>query len=72
MLPGRQGKGIASALLAELERRMRAKGVLKVNALIHDDNERSLRLFAKLGFTADRRSVQHWKVLKPKGEPDRP
>jgi GNAT superfamily N-acetyltransferase len=36
--PDRRGRGIASALLAELERRLRAAGCPKVNLLIEPDH----------------------------------
>jgi len=37
--PGRRGQGHASAVLAELERRLGAKGCRKVNLLIEPDNK---------------------------------
>ncbi|MDE1857584.1 MAG: GNAT family N-acetyltransferase [Thaumarchaeota archaeon] len=64
VLPGHQRKGIAARLVGEIERRMRAKGVLKVNAIVYDDNTASLSLFRKLGYSADRRSVFHGKRLE--------
>ena len=63
VLPGRQRSGVGRSLLNELERRMRAKGVLKMNAMVYDDNKRSLGLFASLGYVQDRKAVLHGKVL---------
>ena len=42
--------GIGSALIAEVESRLRAKGCLKVNLLVWGDNEAALRLYARLGY----------------------
>ena len=63
VLPGHQRKGIASGLVREVERRMRAKGVLKVNAVVFDTNAASLKLFESLGYAQDRRSILHGKLL---------
>jgi ribosomal protein S18 acetylase RimI-like enzyme len=45
-----RGRGIGSALIAEVERRLRAKGCLKVNLLVHRDNEQARRLYRDLGY----------------------
>ena len=42
--------GIGSALIAEVEARLRAKGCLKVNLLVWGDNEAARRLYAGLGY----------------------
>lgn len=42
--------GIGSALIAEVEARLRAKGCLKVNLLVWADNEAARRLYARLGY----------------------
>ena len=67
VLPGFQRKGVASALVDELEARMTRKGVLKVNAVVYRTNDRSLSFFKKAGYVADERSVIHGKLLKPAG-----
>lgn len=61
--PDRQRRGIGRRLVNEVEKRMRAKGVLKVNAMVYDDNTPSIRLFESLGYVQDRRAVLHGKIL---------
>jgi len=51
--PDRRGRGIATALLAELERRLRAAGCLKVNLLIEPDNAAAAGFYARLGYRRD-------------------
>ena len=51
--PGRRGQGHASAVLAELERRLGAKGCRKVNLLIEPDNERVTGFYRRHGYTED-------------------
>lgn len=43
-------RGIASALLAEVEARLRHKGCLKVNLLVRAANEDARRLYRRLGY----------------------
>lgn len=62
--PGFQRKGVASALVKEVEARMTKKGVLKVNAVVFRTNERSLRFF-KSGYVRDDSSILHGKLLGP-------
>ncbi len=68
VLPGHQRRGVASALVREAEARMKAKGVLKVNAIVYRTNERSLSFFRQAGYIVDERSLIHGKVLA--GESD--
>ena len=49
----RRGRGIASALLAELERRLRAAGCPKVNLLIEPDNAAVASFYAQHGYRQD-------------------
>ena len=63
VLPGSQRRGIGRTLLEEVEKRMRAKGVYKVNAIIYDDNLPSLGLFESLGYARDAKAVFHGKIL---------
>lgn len=63
VLPSHQRKGVASALVGEAEARMKAKGVLKVNAIVYRTNVKSLGFFGRAGYTADERSLIHGKML---------
>ncbi len=63
VLPAFQRKGVASALVKEVEERMTRKGVLKVNAVVFKTNDRSLRFFRKAGYDLDDRSLLHGKLL---------
>lgn len=51
--PDRQGRGIASALLAELERRLRTAGCPKVNLLIEPENAAVAGFYARRGYRRD-------------------
>jgi len=64
VLPAFQRKGVASGLLREVERRMMAKGVLKVNASIYRWNKRSLLLFKAAGYHVDTKTVHVGKYFK--------
>ncbi|MBC7234221.1 MAG: GNAT family acetyltransferase [Chloroflexi bacterium] len=48
--PAYRRRGIASALVAEVERRLKAKGCLKVNLLVRAGNEEARRLYRRLGY----------------------
>jgi len=45
-----RNRGIGTALLAEVEQRLKAKGCLKVNLMVRRDNPEALRLYARLGY----------------------
>jgi ribosomal protein S18 acetylase RimI-like enzyme len=47
--PARQ-RGVATALLEAVEERLRAKGCLKVNLLVHRGNAAARRLYRRLGY----------------------
>ncbi len=51
VLPSRQGRGIGSALVEEVERRLAAMGCKKINVLVVEDNERAKALYRKLGYS---------------------
>jgi uncharacterized protein len=51
--PDRRGRGIATALLAELERRLIAARCPKVNLLIEPDNAAVAGFYARLGYHRD-------------------
>ena len=45
-----RGRGIATALLTEVEARLREKGCLKVNLMVFRENEQARRLYRQLGY----------------------
>ena len=51
--PGRRGQGHATALLAELESRLAARGCRKINLLIDPANEMVTGFYQRLGYTRD-------------------
>ncbi|WP_231954349.1 GNAT family acetyltransferase [Actinoplanes derwentensis] len=48
--PSRRRQGIATQLVAELERRLLALGCPRVNLLVMPDNEAGLRFWQRLGY----------------------
>lgn len=66
VLPSFQRMGIARRLVREVERRMRAKGVLKVNASIYKWNMRSVALFNAIGYETDEKTVHVGKYFPRK------
>ena len=50
VLPGNRRAGVATALIRELEARMKKIGIPKVNALIYPSNEVSARFFRSAGY----------------------
>lgn len=64
VLPSYQRTGVASRLVKEVERRMKKKGVVKVNALVYEWNSNSLKFFKKMGYEADRTTIFHGKHLR--------
>jgi uncharacterized protein len=51
--PAHQGRGIGARLLAELERRLIAKGCPRVNLLVDTDNDGAIRFYERLGYKRD-------------------
>ena len=50
VLPEAQGRGVGNALLAELERRARARGAAKMTLEVVGTNEGAKRLYERYGF----------------------
>jgi ribosomal protein S18 acetylase RimI-like enzyme len=48
--PAYRHRGIATALILEVERRLRAKGCLKINLLVRANNAEARRLYRRLGY----------------------
>lgn len=63
VLPGFQGRGIGSELLAEVERRARERGCCKITLEVHDANEGAKRLYAAAGFGSW--DAPTWFVTRP-------
>jgi len=49
--PEFRGKGIAKALVRTIEERLKAKGCLKVNLLVHSSNTVARKLYQSLGYS---------------------
>ena len=62
--PKYQRTGLGTRLVAEVEARMKSKGVLKVNALIYNTNENSIAFFKKIGYQHDETTTIHGKILR--------
>ena len=60
---------MGTALLAELEERMRRKGALKVKCQIYTDNEASLAFFGRLGYEVEAGLYPVGKELVPGDAP---
>jgi len=63
VIPFHQRSGVATKLVEEVERRMKRKGVVKVNAMVYESNGRSLKFFEKMGYEIDRTLLKHGKEL---------
>ena len=71
--PARPGRGIATALVAEFERRLRAAGCPKVNLLIEPDNAAVAGFYARLGYRPDDLLfMEKWLVPEPEDIPNGP
>lgn len=62
---GHRGQGIASALVHQVEQRLRAKGCLKVNLLVRASNTAARRLYERLGYVEMPMLVAMGKELTP-------
>ncbi|QQG48837.1 MAG: GNAT family acetyltransferase [archaeon] len=64
VLPEYQRRGIARELVTEVEKRMRRKGVSKVNAVVFSWNGASLAFFDEMGYGHHEALTLHGKVLR--------
>jgi ribosomal protein S18 acetylase RimI-like enzyme len=62
--PAHQRRGIANALIAELEKRLTAKGARKVNAQVYQGNRNSLEFFKARGYKIHSDLIMIGKHLK--------
>jgi ribosomal protein S18 acetylase RimI-like enzyme len=67
--PSWQRRGVAAALLDELEDRMRAKGALKVKLQIMHGNDASRAFFTQRGYEPETDCLPYGKELVPGGAP---
>jgi ribosomal protein S18 acetylase RimI-like enzyme len=51
--PDHRRRGLATALMTEAERRLRALGCAKMNLQIRRDNQEAVAFYQRLGFTED-------------------
>ena len=66
--PDRRGRGIATGLLAELERRLLTLGCAKVNLLIEADNADVTGFYAAAGYrSCELAFMEKWLVPEPDG-----
>lgn len=63
VLPEFQRRGVASAMVVEVEERMRRKGVLKSNAAVFEWNDKSKSFFESMGYSPDLETVKYGKWL---------
>jgi ribosomal protein S18 acetylase RimI-like enzyme len=71
--PGRRGHGHASAVLAELERRLAVKGCRKVNLLIELDNQQVTGFYRRHGYAEDQLIfMEKWLPPATSGQPATP
>jgi len=66
-----RGQGHASAVLAQLELRLRAKGCRKVNLLVEPDNEQVTSFYRRCGYAEDQLIFME-KWLSPSADGDAP
>jgi ribosomal protein S18 acetylase RimI-like enzyme len=61
--PRRQRSGLGTQIIKELEKRMRRKGVLKVNAIVYRTNKKSINFFRKNGYEHHEEDLFFGKLL---------
>ncbi len=65
VLPEHRGRGIGSALIADVERKLLEKGIEIVTCLIEDWNENSMAFFERIGYVPHRDIVYYSKRRSP-------
>jgi ribosomal protein S18 acetylase RimI-like enzyme len=69
VVPAWQRRGVATALMDELEVRFRAKGAVKCKCQILDGNEASTAFFETRGYELEKPCLPYGKELVPGGAP---
>ena len=64
VLPEFRRRGIARSLVAEVERRLRAKGASRVTALVVKSEDHAMAFWEAAGYEHDRRMVRYVKTLE--------
>lgn len=59
-----QGLGIGTAMVAALERRLRARGCRQARLSVEHDNPDAARLYRRLGYTEHGSAVESWPVAE--------
>lgn len=52
--PDLQGQGLGRQIMAEVERRLLAKGCPKINLQVRDDNQQAIAFYEAIGYRMDR------------------
>ena len=63
VLPNFRRRGIAHSLVAEAERRLRAKGARRITALVVKSEEDALAFWQAIGYDHDQRMLRYVKTL---------
>ena len=64
VLPEFRRRGIARFLVAEAERRLRAKGACRITALVVKSGEEAMAFWQAIGYDHDQRMVRYVKTLE--------
>ena len=65
--PALRGRGIGTALIVELQRRISARGCTWVMLAVEDENPRARALYERLGYASWGRGTDSWQVIDPDG-----
>jgi len=72
VLPTERRRGIALRLVAEAERRLTAKGAVRISALVMSDHDPAVALWHAAGYTHDPRVGRYVRSLRPGAGPGPP
>jgi ribosomal protein S18 acetylase RimI-like enzyme len=69
VLPTERRRGIARGLVAEAERRLTAKGAVRISALVMSEHDPAVALWHAAGYTHDPRVGRYVRSLRPGAAP---